>query len=83
VAQVLRVEMSSAAPDRLQRWKDAVRFVVGWAPFPALVTGLLLLAATVVAVTALAAVWRLAAAGQPALGGQDDSATVVPAARLV
>jgi 4-amino-4-deoxy-L-arabinose transferase-like glycosyltransferase len=55
VYEVISVEMSSAGPDRVRRLKDAVRFVVGWAPFPPAVTAMMLavtvgLAATTVVV---------------------------------
>jgi small subunit ribosomal protein S36 len=42
VYEVISVEMSSASPGRVQRLKDALHFVVGWAPFPSAVTALLL-----------------------------------------
>ncbi len=38
VYRVLDVEMSSRSPDPVRRFKDAVRFVIGWGPFPAAIT---------------------------------------------
>jgi hypothetical protein len=42
VHQVLDIEMSSNSPNWYHRMKDAVRFVIGWAPFPAVVTAAML-----------------------------------------
>ncbi|PZS28194.1 MAG: hypothetical protein DLM58_17515 [Pseudonocardiales bacterium] len=65
VYSVLDVEMSSNSPDRLQRLKDALHYVAGWAPFPAPVTALLLAAAGGVAVATLVVLAVMGAHTEP------------------
>jgi hypothetical protein len=53
VYQVLDVEMSSASLDRGQRLKDAAHYVIGWAPFPSVVTAAMLALLVVVGAATL------------------------------
>jgi len=69
VYRVLSVEMSSVSPDRSRRLKDALHFVVGWAPFPAAVT------VTMLALTAGLAVATLVVLALGATRGAPDGVT--------
>ena len=69
VYRVLSVEMSSVSPDRSRRLKDALHFVVGWAPFPAAVT------VTMLALTAGLAVATLVVMALGATRGAPDGVT--------
>jgi hypothetical protein len=57
VHQVLDLEMSSRSDDYRTRMKDALHFVVGWAPFPTAVAAALLCLIAAVAATALVSFW--------------------------
>jgi 4-amino-4-deoxy-L-arabinose transferase-like glycosyltransferase len=62
VYRVLDIEMSSRSPDAVKRLRDALRFVIGWGPFPAAVTVTALAFAGVLAgatfVVLLVGAWR-------------------------
>jgi 4-amino-4-deoxy-L-arabinose transferase-like glycosyltransferase len=78
---VLRVEMSSTSPDRVRALKDAVRYVVQWAPFPAAVSGALAVLILATAVATVAILIRDARrAGVAVPGPQDAPSDSVPAA---
>lgn len=62
--RVVDVELSAPSSDRIARLKSGLRYAIGWAPWPAVVTALLAAVCVTVVVVGFAVVWR----------GEDDTA---------